>query len=131
MEVSSGGKHDEPIQASPRKVGSLRKELVKGVAACLQDCFCLLDEHGSMDMGHEWRATQSVSYSWLSVVCSSLIILGYDKALTPVQVLPRKASSIVKPVCAMEIIVRWNFSWSRMRMTSGVGNSHGLSACSG
>ena len=40
MEVSSGGKRDEPIQASPRKVGSLRKELVKGDAACKAASTC-------------------------------------------------------------------------------------------
>jgi len=40
MEVSSGGKHDEPIQASPGTVGSLRKELVKGVAACKTASAC-------------------------------------------------------------------------------------------
>jgi len=40
MEVSSGDKQDEPIQARPRKAGSLRKKLVKGVAACKTASAC-------------------------------------------------------------------------------------------
>jgi alpha-tubulin suppressor-like RCC1 family protein len=40
IEVSSGNKHDESIQASPRKVGSLKKEVVKGVAACKTASAC-------------------------------------------------------------------------------------------
>lgn len=39
----------------------------------------------------------------------TLKIIGYDKALAPVQVLPRKVSSIVKPVRAIVMTVRWKF----------------------
>ncbi|KAG1752473.1 uncharacterized protein EDB91DRAFT_1292879 [Suillus paluster] len=82
IEVSSSGKHDEPIQATPRKVGSLKKEVVKGVAACKTASAC-------------WTSTEV--WTWGTNGGQ----LGYDKALVPVQVLPRKVSSIVKPVHAI------------------------------
>jgi hypothetical protein len=50
----------------------------------------------------------------------------------PAQVLPRKVSSIVKPVRAIAMTVDWIFFLgSRMGVTSGVGNPHGLSTCHG
>jgi len=39
-EVSTREKNDEPIQASPRKVSSLRKEFVHGVAVCKTASAC-------------------------------------------------------------------------------------------
>ncbi|KAG1838584.1 regulator of chromosome condensation 1/beta-lactamase-inhibitor protein II [Suillus subalutaceus] len=82
IEVSSSAKQDEHIQATPRKVGSLRREFVKGVAACKTASGC-------------WTDTEV--WTWGTNGGQ----LGYDKALVPVQVLPRKVSSIVKPVRAM------------------------------
>ncbi|KAG2131671.1 hypothetical protein DEU56DRAFT_454262 [Suillus clintonianus] len=81
IEVSST-KQDEHIQATPRKVGSLRREFVKGVAACKTASGC-------------WTGTEV--WTWGTNGGQ----LGYDKALVPVQVLPRKVSSIVKPVSAI------------------------------
>jgi alpha-tubulin suppressor-like RCC1 family protein len=43
IEVSSSAKQDEHIQATPRKVGSLRRESVKGVAACKTASGCWTD----------------------------------------------------------------------------------------
>ncbi|KAG0701289.1 hypothetical protein DFH29DRAFT_927750 [Suillus ampliporus] len=82
IEVSLPGKHDEPIQAMPRKVGSLKKEFVIGVAACKTASAC-------------W--TSAEIWTWGTNGGQ----LGYNKALVPVQVLPRKVSSIVKPVHAI------------------------------
>ncbi|KAG1733731.1 hypothetical protein EDB19DRAFT_2001024 [Suillus lakei] len=82
IEVSSSAKQDEHIQATPRKVGSLRREFVKGVAACKTASGC-------------WSDTEV--WTWGTNGGQ----LGYDKALVPIQVLPRKVSSIVKPVCAI------------------------------
>lgn len=82
IEVSSSAKQDEHIQATPRKVGSLRRESVKGVAACKTASGC-------------WTDTEV--WTWGTNGGQ----LGYDKALVPVQVLPRKVSSIVKPVRAI------------------------------
>ncbi|OJA20708.1 hypothetical protein AZE42_06915 [Rhizopogon vesiculosus] len=97
IEVSSGGKHDESIQASPRKVGSLRKEVVKGVAACKTASAC-------------WTGTEV--WTWGTNGGQ----LGYDKALVPVQVLPRKVSSIVKPVraIAMTVLCVWSGGVSKI-----------------
>lgn len=82
IEVSSSAKQDEHIQATPRKVGSLRREFVKGVAACKTASGC-------------WTDTEVWTWGTNSGQ------LGYDKSLAPVQVLPRKVSSIVKPVRAI------------------------------
>lgn len=82
IEVSSSSKQDEHIQATPRKVGSLRREFVKGVAACKTASGC-------------W--TDIEVWTWGTNGGQ----LGYDKTLAPVQVLPRKVSSIVKPVRAI------------------------------
>lgn len=90
IEVSSSAKQDEYIQATPRKVGSLRREFVKGVAACKTASGC-------------WTDTEV--WTWGTNGGQ----LGYDKALAPVQVLPRKVSSIVKPVRAIVMTVRWKF----------------------
>lgn len=84
-----------------------------------------------MDMGHERWATWFVLFIWLLIQSAYLKVSGYDKALVPVQVLPRKVSSIVKPVHAIAMTVRWIIFGSRMRMTSGVGNPHGVSTCHG
>ncbi|KAG2031378.1 regulator of chromosome condensation 1/beta-lactamase-inhibitor protein II [Suillus americanus] len=82
IEVSSSAKQDEHIQTTPRKVGSLRREFVRGVAACKTASGCWTDTE-------VWtRGTNGRQ-------------LGYDKALVPVQLLPRKVSSIVKPVRAI------------------------------
>ncbi|KAG2078351.1 hypothetical protein BDR04DRAFT_1086572 [Suillus decipiens] len=90
IEVSSSAKQDEHIQTTPRKVGSLRREFVKGVAACKTASGC-------------WTDTEV--WTWGTNGGQ----LGYDKALVPVQVLPRKVSSIVQPVRAIVMTVRWNF----------------------
>ncbi|KAG1816404.1 uncharacterized protein BJ212DRAFT_190743 [Suillus subaureus] len=82
IEVSSSNKQDEHIQATPRKVGSLRREFVKGVAACKTASGC-------------WTDTEV--WTWGTNGGQ----LGYDKALVPIQVLPRKVSSIVQPVRAI------------------------------
>lgn len=84
IEVSSSAKQDEHIQATPRKVGTLRREIVKGVAACKTASGC-------------WTDTEV--WTWGTNGGQ----LGYDKTLVPVQVLPRKVSSIEKPVRAIVI----------------------------
>lgn len=107
IEVSSSAKQDEHIQATPRKVGSLRREFVKGVAACKTASGCWTDTEvwtwGTNGGQLGWLFLLSCQYMFM------LKLLGYDKALVPVQVLPRKVSSIVKPVRAIVVTVRWNF----------------------
>ncbi|KAG6914357.1 hypothetical protein DXG01_000829 [Tephrocybe rancida] len=81
----SFGKTDEPIQASPRKVlGTLKKELVKGVAASKSASVC-------------W--TEVDVYTW----GTNNGQLGYDKAAQPVQILPRKATKVTQPVVDISI----------------------------
>ncbi|KAF9441684.1 hypothetical protein P691DRAFT_812198 [Macrolepiota fuliginosa MF-IS2] len=78
-----GGRTEEPIQYTPRKVqGLLRKEIVKGVAAskCASACW-----------------TENSVYTW----GTNNGQLGYDKAAQPVQVQPRKVSRLTLPVISI------------------------------
>ncbi|KAF9456753.1 hypothetical protein BDZ94DRAFT_1345506 [Collybia nuda] len=79
------GRTEEPIQFIPKKIsGSLRKELVKGIAASKGASAC-------------W--TRSDVYTW----GTNNGQLGYDKAAQPVQILPRKASKVTYPVVALSL----------------------------
>ncbi|KAG6812376.1 hypothetical protein H0H92_003189 [Tricholoma furcatifolium] len=83
--AESFGKLDEPIQATPRKVqGPLRKEVVKGVAACKSASVCWTD-----DDVYTWGTNNGQ--------------LGYDKAAQAVQILPRKATKVTQPVIDVSI----------------------------
>ncbi|KAG5646993.1 hypothetical protein DXG03_001717 [Asterophora parasitica] len=79
------GRAEEPIQATPRKIiGPLKKEVVKGVAACKSASAC-------------W--TETDVYTW----GTNNGQLGYDKAAQPVQILPRKATKVTHPVLDISI----------------------------
>ncbi|KAF8071818.1 hypothetical protein FPV67DRAFT_1482821 [Lyophyllum atratum] len=81
----SFGRTEEPIQAIPKKVlGPLKKEVVKGVAACRTTSAC-------------W--TETDVYTW----GTNNGQLGYDKAAQAVQILPRKATKVTQPVIAISI----------------------------
>ncbi|KAH7923696.1 hypothetical protein BV22DRAFT_1036046 [Leucogyrophana mollusca] len=84
VEQPSNGRLEEPIQSSPRKIGSLKKEHVRGVAACKTASACF---------------TSTEVYTWGTNGGQ----LGYSKTATPVQVLPRKVASIVQPVSAISM----------------------------
>ncbi|KDQ61981.1 hypothetical protein JAAARDRAFT_528626 [Jaapia argillacea MUCL 33604] len=75
----------EQVQSTPRKVfGLLKKEVVKGVAACRSASAC-------------W--TDGEVFTW----GSNSGQLGYDKAAQPVQVLPRKVPKLTNPVEAISL----------------------------
>ncbi|KIJ65354.1 hypothetical protein HYDPIDRAFT_181161 [Hydnomerulius pinastri MD-312] len=79
VEAGQGGSVDESVQTTPRKIGHLRKEFVKGVAACKSASAC-------------WSEIDV----WTWGVNGGQ--LGYSKTASPVQVLPRKVSVITQPV---------------------------------
>lgn len=78
---------DEPIQAVPRRIyGPLKKEIVRGVAACKTASACWTDEE---------------LFTW----GTNSGQLGYDKNAQPVQILPRKVTPLTQPVIDVAITV--------------------------
>ncbi|KAI6032378.1 hypothetical protein BKA83DRAFT_106442 [Pisolithus microcarpus] len=75
VETNQGGFTQEPVQSTPRKISQLKREFIKGVAACKIASAC-------------WSNSQV--WTW-----------GYDKTATPVQVFPRQVSAITEPVYGM------------------------------
>ena len=74
------GKDDQEVQVSPKRiVGSLKKEFVKGVAAGRMASAC-------------WTA--DAVWTW----GTNAGHLGYDKSANPVQVQPRKVTTLTQPV---------------------------------
>ena len=75
------------IQVSPRVIaGPLRRERVRGIAACKSASAC-------------W--TDSVLYTW----GKNSGQLGYDKNTTPVQSIPRVVTKVTKPVISVTLNV--------------------------
>ncbi|KAF8839385.1 hypothetical protein BDN67DRAFT_905719 [Paxillus ammoniavirescens] len=79
VEAGQGGSVDGSMQTVPRRISHLKKEFVKGVAACKTASAC-------------W----SESDVWTWGVNNGQ--LGYSKTTSSVQVLPRKVSIITQPV---------------------------------
>ncbi|PPR01555.1 hypothetical protein CVT24_005881 [Panaeolus cyanescens] len=82
VEVSgtSMGRHEEPIQNTPKRVvGLLRKEIVRGIAASRIASAC-------------W--TNETLFTW----GKNMGQLGYDKNAQPIQVLPRPVTKFSHPV---------------------------------
>ncbi|KAF8159222.1 hypothetical protein B0H34DRAFT_394330 [Crassisporium funariophilum] len=80
VEASSSARHEEPIQAVPKRVmGFLRREVVLGVAAAKKASAC-------------W--TKETVYTWGTNTGQ----LGYDKAAQPVQVYPRPVTKFTNLV---------------------------------
>ena len=79
---------EEPIQAVPKRIyGALRKEVVRGVAACKTASACWTD----VDL-FTWGTNSGQ--------------LGYDKIAQPVQIQPRKVTHITAPLLGVAISVR-------------------------
>jgi len=104
VDPPGGGRSEEPIQYTPRKVqGFLRKEVVKGVAASKYASACWMD-----NAVYTWGTNNGQ----LGEFCAELCHIdpdphvGYDKAAQPVQVLPRKVSRLVMPVVSITMTVR-------------------------
>ena len=75
------------IQSTPRAIGGpLRRERVRGIAACKSASAC-------------W--TDTLLYTW----GKNNGQLGYDKYLTPVQPIPRIVTKITKPVISIALNV--------------------------
>ena len=75
------------IQASPRVIaGPLRRECVRGIAACKSASAC-------------W--TDSLLYTW----GTNNGQLGYDKNATPVQIIPRVVTKVTKSVISVALNV--------------------------
>ncbi|KAL4061807.1 hypothetical protein J3A83DRAFT_4180677 [Scleroderma citrinum] len=79
VESGQGGLTNEPVQTTPRKITHLKKEFVKGVAACKSAGACWSD-----DQVWTWGTNGGQ--------------LGYSKTATPVQIYPRQVSVITQPV---------------------------------
>ncbi|KAG8221195.1 hypothetical protein J3R82DRAFT_2760 [Butyriboletus roseoflavus] len=79
VESGQGGSVDESIQTTPRKISHLKKEILKGIAACKTASACWSDND---------------VWTWGTNGGQ----LGYSKGANPVQVLPRKASIITQPI---------------------------------
>ncbi len=76
------------VQPSPRVVaGPLRRELVRGIAACKSASAC-------------W--TDTLLYTW----GKNNGQLGYDKIASPVQSIPRVVTKVTKPVISVALNVR-------------------------
>ncbi|KAI6042195.1 hypothetical protein EDC04DRAFT_2866851 [Pisolithus marmoratus] len=82
VETSQGGFVQEPVQSTPRKISHLKKEFIRGVAACKSASAC-------------WSSSQVWTWG------TNNGQLGYDKTATPVQVYPRQVSVITEPVYGM------------------------------
>jgi alpha-tubulin suppressor-like RCC1 family protein len=76
------------VQSSPRVIaGPLRRERVRGIAACKSASAC-------------W--TDTVLYTW----GKNNGQLGYDKNASPVQPIPRIVAKITKPIISVALNVR-------------------------
>ncbi|KAI6098590.1 hypothetical protein F5141DRAFT_1146574 [Pisolithus sp. B1] len=82
VETGQGGCIQEPVQSTPRKISQLKKEFIKGIAACKSASAC-------------WSNSQVWTWG------TNNGQLGYDKVATPVQVFPRQVSVITEPVYGM------------------------------
>lgn len=82
VETNQGGFTQEPVQSTPRKISQLKREFIKGVAACKIASAC-------------WSNSQV--WTWGTNGGQ----LGYDKTATSVQVFPRQVSAITEPVYGM------------------------------
>ena len=96
------------VQSSPRVIaGPLRREHVRGIAACKSASAC-------------W--TDTVVFTW----GKNNGQLGYDKTATPVQSIPRVVTKVTKPVISVALNVR-SVSLEIPPLTSGPGHCDGLS----
>ena len=99
------GRSEEPVQASPRKIfGALKKEVVRGVAACKTASACWTESEV-----FTW-GTNHGQLGWLDFLAHFNFgerlmdcLAGYDKAAQPVQILPRKVTKITLPVKGLSI----------------------------
>ena len=96
------------VQPSPRVIaGPLRREYVRGIAACKSASAC-------------W--TDTALYTW----GKNNGQLGYDKTATPVQSVPRVVTKVTKTVISVALNVRV-VSHEIPPLTSGSGHCDGLS----
>lgn len=77
--VSGSGGQAQQIQTIPRRIGSLKKESVKGIAACRMASAC-------------W--TTKELFTWGTNTGQ----LGYDKTAQPVQIQPRRVPQLTQPI---------------------------------
>ena len=97
------------VQSSPRIIaGPLRREHVRGIAACRTASAC-------------W--TDTVLYTW----GKNNGQLGYDKIASPVQSIPRVVTKVTKSVISVALNVRV-VSHKIPSLTSGPGHCDGLSS---
>ena len=97
------GKDDLDVQISPRRiVGLLKKEWVKGVAAGRLSSACWTEDSAwtwGTNAGHLGRL------NLMSKQRTDRIKKGYEKAANPVQVLPRKVTTLSQPVIDIALSV--------------------------
>ncbi|KAH0836900.1 hypothetical protein J3R83DRAFT_8715 [Lanmaoa asiatica] len=101
VESGQGGSADESIQTTPRKIGHLKKEFLKGIAACKTASACWSDS----DVW-TWGTNggQLGKFTFVECMLSGffynrpLYPPGYSNIASPVQALPRKVSIITQPI---------------------------------
>lgn len=98
-------KIDEPIQTTPRKVqGPLKKQVVKGVAASKGASACWTKEEV-----YTWGSNNGQLGIFLAfaIMVKPLVelVLGYDRAAHPVQVLPRVVTKVTAEVLSISLTV--------------------------
>ncbi|KAH6915615.1 hypothetical protein BKA70DRAFT_1178804 [Coprinopsis sp. MPI-PUGE-AT-0042] len=82
---SPTGKHEEPIQPTPKKIfGPLKKEVVIGVAASKNASAC-------------WTVGEVFTWG------TNTGHLGYDKSAQPIQILPRKVTKFSQPIISLAL----------------------------
>jgi alpha-tubulin suppressor-like RCC1 family protein len=101
--VPGRSKDDEQVQVSPRRiVGPMKKEWVRGVAAGRMSSACW-----TADSVWTWgtNAGHLGGYSCHETASSADRRSGYEKAANPVQVLPRKVTTLTQPVIDIALSV--------------------------
>lgn len=89
IEQPSGGvigRTEEPVQSSPRKISSLRKDFVSGIAACKTASACWTDKEV-----YTWGMNSGQ--------------LGYERSAQPIQTAPRKVAKLTVPVISVSLTV--------------------------
>ncbi|KAI5999914.1 regulator of chromosome condensation 1/beta-lactamase-inhibitor protein II [Pisolithus albus] len=95
VETNQGRFVQEPVQSTPRKISQLKREFIKGVAACKIASAC-------------WSNFQVWTWG------TNNGQLGYQKTATPVQVFPRQETATACLFISGEVVCIWHGGMSRV-----------------
>ena len=112
VETTTGGRVDEPIQSTPRKIaGAIKNRVVEGVAACKTASACWTsDDVFTWGTNNGQLGVCDVCYLTLGFLLNTLLLAGYDRATQPVQVVPRVVTRVTRPVLSISITVSFTLS---------------------